>query len=160
MPYRAASLDTPNQPSLRSASGPPPRRVVCFVNRHRLITISSLVSSLVSSPVVAGHTHTLAHTRTHSHTRTPHRQERRTQPIGPAERDAARCVELGGRLHNAGKIGREWFALAMHLAAQARRGKPLPPAGVYSCAWSWFLFRSAGSTTLPRGSFKRTLWCP
>ena len=29
---------------------------------------------------------------------------------------------------NAGKIDREWFALAMHLAARARRGKPLPPA--------------------------------
>ena len=40
---------------------PSPAQVVCFVN-HRL-TVSSLVSSLVSSPVVAGH----AHTRTLGH---------------------------------------------------------------------------------------------
>ena len=71
MPYWAASSGPPRQPSLRSASGPPPQRVVCFVNRHRLITISSLVSSLVSSPVVAGHAHT--RTLAHSHT-APSRQ--------------------------------------------------------------------------------------
>ena len=52
---------------------PSPTQVVCFVN-HRL-TVSSLVSSFVSSPVVAGHAHTLAHSdtapsrqaHTHSH---------------------------------------------------------------------------------------------
>ena len=31
-------------------------------------------------------------------------------------------------VRNAGKIDREWFALAMHLAARARRGEPLPPS--------------------------------
>ena len=35
---------------------------------------------------------------------------------------------------NAGKIDREWFALAMHLAARARRGKPLPHSPIYTAS--------------------------
>ena len=63
MPYRAASLDTPRQPSFRSAIGPPPRRVVCFVN-HRL-TVSS--SSTDPSHAARRRRRTV-----HSHTRTSH----------------------------------------------------------------------------------------
>ena len=66
MPYRAASLDTPRQPSFRSAIGPPPRQVVCFVNRHRLITVSSPSHHHLVARLVARR----RRTRTHSHTRT------------------------------------------------------------------------------------------
>jgi hypothetical protein len=45
-------------------------------------------------------------------------------------RETLRAVWSLVDICNAGKIDREWFALAMHLTARARRGKPLPPAGL------------------------------
>ena len=43
-------------------------------------------------------------------------------------RETLRAVWCLVDVCNAGKIDREWFALAMYLAARARQGEPLPPA--------------------------------
>ena len=118
MPYWAVPVRVPRQPG--GEQFPSPAQVVCFVN-HRLT-----VSSLVSSPVVPGHTHTLAH----SYTRTPHCQDRRTYThisFIESYRGATPAQPLGLYSGHSGRSRASRTLSAGLVLASLKSSPPLPP---------------------------------
>ena len=103
---------------------PSPTQVVCSVN-HRLITISSLVSSLVSSPVVAGH----AHTRTLAHSDTaPSRQAHTHSHLVPLKVTGEQPAQPVGLYSGHSGRSRASRTLSAGLVlASLQSSPPLPP---------------------------------